>query len=107
METLKRVWQWMKRPTMDRVIVIGLTVSGVGYWLAVENYREASTIPLAWLVSIGMLTIWHIADEYGWKDIPTGNMLKSNPWLYLAWQGVTVGIIIAGHIIAYWLVFGA
>lgn len=96
-----RLWASLTRPSMTRVVVIGLTVSAALFIAAVELYRELAVIPLAWLISFGMAGILYCIDRYGFADIDTVDVLWNDSAMYRWWILIYAGLIITAHIAAY------
>ena len=94
------------KPSMTRVVLIGLLLSAALFIASVELYRELATIPLAWLISFGMCGILYTIDRWGFASIDTVEMLWESPELYKWWVMIYAGLIITAHMAAY-IIMGA
>lgn len=96
-----RIWASITRPSMTRVVIIGLVVSTSLFIAAVELYRELAVIPLAWVISFGMSAILYAIDRYGFAEIDTADILWNDSNLYRWWIIIYAGLIVTAHISAY------
>lgn len=100
----QELWGWVTYPSMNRVIVLGLLVTGGLFALTLEHYREVSVIPLAWLISFGMVGLLYIVDRWGFSQIDTIELLFDDPDMYRFWFGVYASLIVFAHLAAYFVI---
>ena len=103
------IWSAILKPSMTRVVVIGMAVSiGLFLWTIYE-YRELSVVPLGWLGGIGMATTFYCFDRYGFAKIDTIKAIKSHleydqGWRYhVAYMSIYAVLILAGYGFAFWV----
>lgn len=102
MKTIKVIWSWLSKPTMNK-LAAALCVVFATLFLAsfFGTHGELSYFPAAWLCSSGIVTLIYLVDRIGFAKIDTITILRATPRLYytVVLPIYVVGIII-GHIIA-------
>lgn len=102
MNYIKAIWQWISKPTMNKLAVALVAVFAVLFLYSFFGTAgELSYFPAAWLCSSGIITLLYLVDRVGFSKIDTIKVMKNDPKLYYTYVLPLYGVgILVGHIIA-------
>lgn len=97
MTTLK---QWLKKPSMNKLVVTMAIAFATLFWFAWQDYAELSALPLAWLVSTSLCTMFYLVDRIGFSKVDTITILNRNEVIYALYMCIYAGLVGFGHWLA-------
>lgn len=102
MNAIKAIWNWISKPTMNKLAALLCLVFGVLFLYSFFGTTgELSYFPAAWLCSSGIISLLYLVDRVGFSKIDTIKILKNEPELYYGKVLPLYGIgILVGHAIA-------
>jgi len=97
---MKEILRWLKKPSMNKLVVLMLAVFMSAFYVAWQDVAELSALPLAWLLSTSLCTMFYMVDRIGFAKVDTIAILKRNEVLYALYMGIYAVLVLAGHWLA-------
>lgn len=97
---IKGVGKWVKKPSMNKLMVILFIGAAYTFWRSWTDLSEMSAIPLAWLLSSSLCGAFYLVDRVGFAKVDTISLLNNHPRIYAIYMALYAGLLLAGHVLA-------
>lgn len=96
----------MLKPSMTKVMVVGILMTSVLTIAAYEFYPSIAGVPLSWLLSFGSCSMLYVIDRWGFSKLDTIQFLREHPRMRPVWIGFYLIDILASHALGFYATGG-